>query len=892
MRKLLIPLILIAACSKPPPISSTASRLTTGPSKFTLFESGQVRPLAKSPNGKLLFATNTPDNRLEVYRIQPDGLVHQASLSVGMEPVAVAARTNDEVWVVNHLSDSISIVRLRDGGRTGTVVRTLLVGDEPRDIVFAGSGRNSAFITTAHRGQNVPYDPQPTTPGIGRADVWVFDANHLGTSLTGTPTTILSLFTDTPRALATSPDGMQVYAAGFHSGNQTTTISALLTIFRGTPPPLTNFQGIAAPATGLVVKFDGAHWRDSSGGIWDDAVELSLPDKDVFTIDASANPPLLRPNAYTGVGTILFNMAVNPVNGHLYVSNLESFNQVRFEGPGIFGHSTVRGHNVESRVTVIANGTVAPRHLNKHINYSQCCAQLPNDENSRSLAFPQSMAISSDGSTMYVSALGSSKVGIFNTTQLENDTFVPNAANQIEVSGGGPTGLVLDDQNRRLYVLTRFDNSISVIDTSAKTEIAHMGMYNPEPSSITQGRRFLYDARFTSSHGDQACAGCHIFGDFDSLAWDLGNPDNPTKPNQNPFIGQVALPKVFHPMKGIMTTQSLRGMRNSGPMHWRGDRTGSDTEPNIRPNSGAFDATAGFKEFNPAFQSLVGRADQLADDQMQAFSDFILQVTYPPNPLRHLNNSLTASQQAGSDFFHGPPSFQGNLACADCHVEDPINGFFGTSGLSSFPDEPDLFKVPHLRNLYQKVGKFGMAQAPFGLVNPGDNDFKGDQVRGIGFNHDGSFDTVFRFNNVLSFDQRPDNPGGLPIDDTTTRHELEDYMLAFESDLAPIVGQQVTISSDSGSDSFARLALLISRAEMSECDLIAKARVGDSPELGFLYTGNGSFQPNQRALASVSYSNVATLSAATPVTFTCVPPGSGRRLAIDRDDDGRLDGDN
>src|SRR2546430_10042502 len=41
-----------------------------------------------------------------------------------------------------------------------------------RDIVFAGPGRSRAFITTAHRGQNVPYDPQLTTPGIGRADVW------------------------------------------------------------------------------------------------------------------------------------------------------------------------------------------------------------------------------------------------------------------------------------------------------------------------------------------------------------------------------------------------------------------------------------------------------------------------------------------------------------------------------------------------------------------------------------------------------------------------------------------------------------------------------------------------------------------------------------------------
>src|SRR5262245_35456380 len=174
------------------------------PSRFTVFESGQVRPLALSPTGKFLFAVNTPDDRLEVFRIEGHGLEHRASISVGLEPVAVAARSDDEVWVVNHLSDSVSVVELDGGGHSGRVVRTLLVGDEPRDLVFGGTARNRAFITTAHRGQNVPYDPQLTTPGVGRADVWVFDADYLGGTLAGTPLTIVNLFSDTPRALAVS----------------------------------------------------------------------------------------------------------------------------------------------------------------------------------------------------------------------------------------------------------------------------------------------------------------------------------------------------------------------------------------------------------------------------------------------------------------------------------------------------------------------------------------------------------------------------------------------------------------------------------------------------------------------------------------------------------------
>src|SRR3954469_11243354 len=117
------------------PVARASASSAATPSPFTLFESGQVRPLALSPSGKLLLAVNTPDNRLEVFHVGAGGLSHRASVPVGLEPVAVAAPSDDEVWVVNHLSDSVSVVRLAQDGRSGAVVRTLLVGDEPRDIV-------------------------------------------------------------------------------------------------------------------------------------------------------------------------------------------------------------------------------------------------------------------------------------------------------------------------------------------------------------------------------------------------------------------------------------------------------------------------------------------------------------------------------------------------------------------------------------------------------------------------------------------------------------------------------------------------------------------------------------------------------------------------------------
>src|SRR5262249_7935976 len=309
-----------------------------------------------------------PDNRLAVYTVTSGGLAAATEIPVGLEPIAVATRTNalgrTEAWVVNHLSDSVSVVEIDPVAiEHSRVTRTLLVGDEPGAVVFAGPGRSRASVTAAHRGQNRPGDPQLTTAGVGRADVWVFDANALGAALGGTPLAILQLFGDTPRALAASPDGSTVYAAVLHSGNQTTTLNQRVVSLNGGAPPPPPGATPGAPATGLIVKFDPAsgQWLDEIDRNWAAFVPFSLPDQDVFRIDANANPPVSTA-AVSGVGTTLFNMAVRPDNGKLYVSNTDARNEVRFE-------PVLTGNLAQSRITVVTGLVAAPHHLNPHINY-------------------------------------------------------------------------------------------------------------------------------------------------------------------------------------------------------------------------------------------------------------------------------------------------------------------------------------------------------------------------------------------------------------------------------------------------------------------------------------------------------------------------------------------
>jgi len=676
------------------------------------------------------------------------------------------------------------------------------------------------------------------------------------------------------------PDGFDAATAGGGAPN-------------GVPGPDDNANTDPAPETGVIVKFDGAAWRDVDGGDWSSLVNFSLPDHDVFSIDADSLAAS-SVQEFDQVGTIVFNMVVHPdpQNGKIYVTNTELPNHVRFEGPGVHGGSTVQGHLSESRITVIdpSGPTIDPQHLNPHIEYADLHtdaganhAQI-NAQIADSLATPLQPVISSDGSTLYVAAFGSAKVGVFSTSDLDDPSFEANydpptaSANYIS-TGGGPSGLALDEANDRLYVLTRFDNSLAEIDLTTKATLATHPLPNPEPQDVVDGRPFLYDAVATSGNGEASCSSCHIFADFDSLAWNLGDPDLTTSINNQPSATILPPATTFHPMKGPMTTQTLRGLATHGGMHWRGDRVDGffGTDPCTEPTGAPCDEDLSFRNFIVAFEGLVGKEGTISATQMQDFADFVLQIVLPPNPVRALDNSLTPDQQDGENLFDGPIS-DTVATCNGCHRLDPAQGFFGSGGEQSFEGEPQNFKIAHMRNLYAKVGMFGNS------VGGGNT---GQQVRGFGFLHDGSVDTV---NNFLSAPVFSLNPA--------QERDLEQFSLAFPTDLAPIVGQQVTLTATNGAAVNPRIDLMIARAAtpftslmlggvVTECEVVVKGSVGGQ-ERGWVRESGGLFRDDQNN--SVSDASLRALAATEgPLTYTCAPPGSGSRMGIDRDDDLHLD---
>ncbi len=851
-------------------LAAVLAVLAAGPALavYENFEAGHVRPLALSPDGSRLFAVNTPDNQLSIFAVTAAGMDLVGEVPVGLRPVALAVIELGggalEVWVVNHLSDSVSIVAIDGTDPSKSRVRkTLLVGDEPRDIVLGGA--NFAFITTARRGQ---HDTVPaadlSTAGTPRALVWVFDTGNTGAGIGGTPVNVIELFTDTPRGLAVSTDGNTVYAAGFRSGNQTTVINEDDVASGGGVPAFPPGSTAGAPDTSLIVKFDGVNWVDEADTNWSSDVPFSLPDRDVFLIDTTLNPPALAggTNSISGVGTNLFNLAVRPDNGKLYVTNMEMRNEVRFEN--LVGVDVgLQAHVAETRITVI-DGTVVPPdpiHLNAHVDYS--VATGTPSERDQSLSMPLDLVFDNAGSTVYVAAFGSSKVAVLDTTALEAGTI---SSDRIDVAGG-PSGLALDEVRDRLYVMSRFDNRVTIIAGPAnpvgRTELATVDLHTPEPTEVLAGRRFLYDANFSSGHGDAACGTCHLFGDMDKLAWDLGNPTGSIEPNTNSNILQVLFGfggglSDFHPLKGPMTTQSLRGLTGQGPLHWRGDMTNAVDE---------FDDVTNFEGFSEAFVSLLGRATEPSASEFAEFSDFVLTLEYPPNPIQDLADVGTASVIAGENAFENAPTGGGVIACGPCHsLPTGTNGFTLDSTLVDVGNQG--MKIPHLRNAYDKVGAYRAA---------------GDQVSGFGFLHDGSDYSMFDFLSISAFQFSG-----------SQKTDIENFQMTIDTGFKPIVGQQ--ISADDGNFNNAaiidRIDLMVAQANLGNADVVVKGIAAGQPR-GLVYVGGGQFQPDRAGDPNLTTAQARTLAAVVgqEQVFTAVPVGTGTRIGVNRDEDALLDGD-
>jgi hypothetical protein len=138
----------------------------------------------------------------------------------------------------------------------------------------------------------------------------------------------------------------------------------------------------------------------------------------------------------------------------------------------------------------------------------------------------------------------------------------------------------------------------------------------------------------------------------------------------------------------------------------------------------------------------------------------------------------------------------------------------------------------------------------------------------------------------------PTSTSGFPqTNPVGTEKDVEQFVLAFDSDLAPIVGQQVTLTSTNAKAAGARVTLLEQRAAarfvskslggvVKECDLVAWVAQGRGI-IGYLFDPVAGDFVGARGTIKISDASLRAL-AATPgqeVTFLAATPGSGPRVA-------------
>ena len=866
----------------------TGAATTAADGSFVNFETAPVHPLALSPDSSRLAACNLADGKLEVFDVSSGSPAPLGSVPVGLDPVSVRFRTSTEAWVVNHISDSISVVdvvALR-------VIATIDTLDTPEDVVFAGSPPR-AFVSCA----------LPNT-------VQVFDpATHL-------LVTNVIIEAERPKALAVSPDGSKVYAAIFESGNGTTlvgatfrnllffdnAVSATNGPYGGQNPPPNDGNAfnppmnpalptnVPPPATGIIVRKTAAgRWLDDNQRDWTEFVSgtnahltqrvpgWDLPDRDLASIDTAD----YSVSYATGLMNLCMALAVNPASGRVAVVGTDAINEVRFEPNlnGVFARVKV------ALVDPLTRGSTV-KDLNPHLDYTT--RSLPAAERHKSVGDPRGLVWTADGMRGYVAGMGSRNVAVIDA---DGNRLRPLP---IEL-GEGPCGLALDEARQRLYVFNRFSSSLSVVDIASETVIGAVPLFDPTPLGVAAGRRHLYDTRRTSGLGQASCASCHVDARLDRLAWDLGNPAGE---NSTQLVNDqgTLLTNQYHPMKGVMLTQTLQDIIGHEPFHWRGDR----------PD---------FESFNTTFTNLQGAATGLTPSEMRELRDFLASIRFPPNPYRRFDNGLStnlslaghfASREDNGGFTAGPPLPNGNAVagiaafngpgnfCVSCHslptglgrdaLLTPSSAFTnippGPNGGHHFPlanrlEGPLRSKNAQFRNLADRVGM----------------DKAREQSRaGFGFGHDGSVDSVTHFLSGLRVVGDQEIADLIALLLSVSGADVESEGAAADSTPPAAVGRQLTVNSPARPPLLDAM-LALAQSPASRVEVVAHG-IKDGVARGWLHQGTNNLFQSDRRYEVVTPDELLTLAApGNEITFTVVQRGTGVRLGLDRDLDELFDRD-
>ena len=346
---------------------------------------------------------------------------------------------------------------------------------------------------------------------------------------------------------------------------------------------------------------------------------------------------------------------------------------------------------------------------------------MPLDELDRVFSLPYAVAISADKKFIYVSASSSDEVAVVDAAKLltlarspRRDSFATDlsvSANYVLAhipTGRNPRGIVLSPDGSKLYVASRLDDAITVIDTKKRAVAETISLGSPtELSAERRGERLFNSGRF-AFHGAFGCANCHIDLTIDGLQWDL-EPDG---------FGI-----------DIVDNRSLEDISQTAPFKWNGGNPDLETE--CGPRTERF-----------FYRSQGYNREELAD-----LVAFIKAIPLRPNRYRLPNDELTPAQERGKAIFERTTKHDGkpiplNNQCAYCHSGPyHTNLQLADVGSGKWNDRSPKIDTPHLTNViysapYLHDGSARTMEEIWTVFNPNDthgqtNDLNKDELNDL-----------------------------------------------------------------------------------------------------------------------------------------------------------------
>jgi DNA-binding beta-propeller fold protein YncE len=536
------------------------------------------------------------------------------------------------------------------------------------------------------------------------------------------------------------------------------------------------------------------------------------------------------------VGTVLNGIGVS--GDRLVVPNLEARN-----GEFIGEASFEDGRVTFNRLSFV--DPVTPLGPHQHVITEDLVAGANPWVN---VVLPHDVAVDAQG-RVYTAGYGSGNIGAFSGT---------GAFLGVLPAESGPIGVAFAAATQRLYCYNRAAASVTSYDVSSALPaavLARRDLVDPTYDNVREGRIVFLDPS-NSGKGTTSCASCHQHLRNDGLSWDLSKyhdtPGPYTVAPAAPPPGPIGPPQDWQDRKGVMQTQSLLSLEEVPPFHWRGEQ--KDLE-----------------DFNGAFVGLL-HGTMLRPEEFADMKAFVFSGHYRPNPFQMMNRDFSPISRTGATAFMNDDAV-GDLSCSDCHELptgtdcDITDRFIGLAAGRAT-------KTAQLRGFWDKTSSLcDVDPGPGTEVQP---------MTGSGFLHNGTINDSDHFMDTF-FGAHQHHV------------EISAFLKEYDSGVAPAANYSEFL--DAGNPNAG--AFLHAQGVAGNCGVAVQGvyfRNGQWQQLGwYLDTTQNppKFVPSRTGLPMLTLAQLQGTVASAQARWLMlgVPPGSEKRLGVDRDRDGAFDHD-